>query len=435
MSHPLLSQVAEALQTLFVTRADTLGRETGFIQRKREFSGATFVQTLVFGTLSAPETSVTDFLHAAATCGVYVRSQSLEDRFTESAAMFLQRMLEEAVQTAVAAEPVLLPILQRFTGVFLLDSTTVRLPDELVTLRAGRNSSNAVKLQVRWDLLTGQLDGPLLQPERQHDRASTFQSQSLPQGSLRLADTGFFALDRLAAMDRDGCFWLTRIPAQTLVGKDGQWFALPTFLARYGPAREGESWETEILLGKKKRLPCRFLALRVSEEVAAKRRKCLESQAKRRGKRLQKGQKLRTSWTFYVTNAPRMRMSVEEAWVLARLRWQVELLFKLWKSQVRLDESRSQKPWRVLCEFLAKLLAVLIQHWIQVTTAWHLPDRSLTKLASLIRKQTLHLAGLLKSLDALIAFLAALKPVAETACRLQRRKDKPNHAQCLEAIP
>ena len=57
-----------------------------------------------------------------------------------------------------------------------------------------------------------------------------------------------------------------------------------------------------------------------------------------------------TAWTLFVTNVPRNRLTLSEALVLGRTRWQIELLFRLWKSHGRFDESRSTKPWRILCE-------------------------------------------------------------------------------------
>jgi IS4 transposase len=51
-----------------------------------------------------------------------------------------------------------------------------------------------------------------------------------------------------------------------------------------------------------------------------------------------------------VTNVPAARLRVAEALVLARARWQIELLFKLWKQHGRIDEAHSAHPWAVLCE-------------------------------------------------------------------------------------
>ena len=67
--------------------------------------------------------------------------------------------------------------------------------------------------------------------------------------------------------------------------------------------------------------------------------------------------------------------------MLARVRWQVELLFKLWKSHNRIDEWRTGKPWRVLCEVYAKLLAVIVQHWLTLVGCWQRPERSLVRAA------------------------------------------------------
>ena len=78
--------------------------------------------------------------------------------------------------------------------------------------------------------------------------------------------------------------------------------------------------------------------------------------------------------------------------VLARMRWQIELLFKRWKSQLQLDVSRSHPPWRILCEIDAKLLVALFAHWLLALTCWEYPDRSLPKALRTIQAHAAHLA-------------------------------------------
>jgi len=51
-----IDKLAKTLQTLFTTEADTAGKESGMIQRRRKISGAGFVQSLVFGWLEDPKT-------------------------------------------------------------------------------------------------------------------------------------------------------------------------------------------------------------------------------------------------------------------------------------------------------------------------------------------------------------------------------------------
>ena len=90
-----------------------------------------------------------------------------------------------------------------------------------------------------------------------------------------------------------------------------------------------------------------------------------------------------------MTNVPPERLSLRKALILIRVRWQVELLFKLWKSLGQSDEWRTTKPWRILCEVYAKLLALLIQHWLFPFKYWSFPDRSLAKAAQTVRRLAL----------------------------------------------
>jgi hypothetical protein len=53
-----IDKLAKTLQTLFTTEADTAAKESGMIQRRRKISGAGFVQSLVFGWLDDPTTTI-----------------------------------------------------------------------------------------------------------------------------------------------------------------------------------------------------------------------------------------------------------------------------------------------------------------------------------------------------------------------------------------
>lgn len=71
----------------------------------------------------------------------------------------------------------------------------------------------------------------------------------------------------------------------------------------------------------------------------------------------------------------------------------------MWKQQALLDEWSSDKPWRILCEVYAKLLAMLIQHWVLLLACWEDPHRSLSSVAEVLREHVPVLAhGLVRHL-------------------------------------
>ena len=83
------------------------------------------------------------------------------------------------------------------------------------------------------------------------------------------------------------------------------------------------------------------MAVRVPQEVADQRRRRLHEEFRDKGKTPSARLLALAAWTMMVTTVPDAQLSVAEALVLLRERWQIELLFKLWKSQGRVDEWRS----------------------------------------------------------------------------------------------
>ena len=91
-------------------------------------------------------------------------------------------------------------------------------------------------------------------------------------------------------------------------------------------------------------------------------------------------------WTIVLTNASAILLSLKQVMLLLKVRWQIEILFKLWKEYLAIDEWNSHNPWRILTEIYAKLLTALLFHWTTLFDFWKHPDRSLFKTVQLFQK-------------------------------------------------
>jgi len=103
-------------------------------------------------------------------------------RFTPDAAHFLKGVLDGSIEQMLRANPVAIEVLQRFEGVYLLDSSIVTLPDELADIWHGcgghpQNSSASVKRSVCWNLTRGEF-GLHLESGRTQDKSSPLAIQS-----------------------------------------------------------------------------------------------------------------------------------------------------------------------------------------------------------------------------------------------------------------
>jgi hypothetical protein len=173
----LTTQIENALRQLLEHEANTLARETGFVQRQRKLTGSTFAHLILCGATSNPCPTCTDWTQAAAVAGTTLTPQAIEQRFTPEAAHFLYALLQRLVACVVTTcTPEAASLLERFADVFIKDSTVIPLPRALASVWQGlgdsKGASAAVKLQVRGDFRTGQLAGPALQPARCHDRTT-----------------------------------------------------------------------------------------------------------------------------------------------------------------------------------------------------------------------------------------------------------------------
>jgi hypothetical protein len=429
----IVTRVAASLQALVGVMAEEAEAHSPVVLRRRKFTTATLAKTFVFGFLSHPRASDEELAQTAGLFGVHVTTQALEQRFTPRLAAFLEALFRRAAGHVIHAQKALAPILERFPAVYLLDSTCESLPDAQRDRFPGCGGSHgggqaAMTLQTMWEIRSGAMQAVQIEAGRDCDYKTSLQAAPLAPGSLRIADLGYFDTAVLQAMVLTGVCFLSRLQYGTRVfAPDGRALPLLAWLARQG----GPLVDPQVLVGAERQVACRIIAWRLPEEQANRRRQKLIAEARRKDGRVPGAERLAwCDWTILVTNVPEELLTPKEAAVLYRARWQIERLFKRWKSLGLIAELAGSTVARQMVRVWSRLLAVLVQHWVMLSTAWGTARRSLDKAWKAIQNRALLLARALDNRTRLEYELVQLADTLATTAKQNRHK-KPSTFELL----
>jgi hypothetical protein len=345
-----LAKAGEAIQTFFQRTAERLARVSGFVQRESKVTGAHWIQTLTFGFIETPDATLNKLAQVSTDLGVPVTPQGLEERMTDEAVEFLQAMFGESLKLFRQEHSLPVDLLDRFSVVELLDSSLIGLPAVMVKEFPGCGGDGpeaSVKVQLVVELRRGSL-AITLEPGRSPDQTYVPTPHARSR-SLRISDLGYFNMEVFAQIDQDDAFFLSRLNLQTaLFDPDtGERIDLLAWLL----STEAAQFERPVLLGLETRLPVRLLVGRMPQEVADERRRKAKETARRQGRTASPRHLALLNWSLYVTNVPLELLSLEEAVRLYRVRWQIELVFKVWKrssTRPRRGQAPSADPVRAV---------------------------------------------------------------------------------------
>jgi hypothetical protein len=467
-----LAELPHFLQDLFTDSPEALDAQARcdgdpaappFCRRRRAVTPSSFARALVFGWRDHPRASIAPLAHYAGCLGPPLSESGLRQHLNPRGAALLRDLLDHALQPLFLGQPSALPLLRRFAGVYLFDSTVLSLPAGLARDYAGCGNQSqphaAVKRLLGLELTCGGLIQVDFFSARDPDQALTPQAQPLPEGALRYADLGFFSLDFFREQAAQGVFGFTRAHPQRVVQRGAQPAqSLGAFLRGRGPQVDVAA----VTVGTKDRLRCRLIAWRVPDAVAQGRQRKLQESYRRRERRRrhkrERGQKggpgrrrgagrrrrlpvtaeqLRwCEWVVVLTNVPAEKLSVAEAQALLRARWQIELLIKLWKQSGCLEGIRGQKRGRVECELLAKVLGQVVAHGSVLASGRVYLEVSAPQAAELVRKYAERLGQALgQGLPALLGVWEELLGRLQRVGRRRRGRLRPSTEQRLAGTP
>ncbi len=150
--------------------------------------------------------------------------------------------------------------------------------------------------------------------------------------------------------------------------------------------------------------------------------------------------KARLALNLYVTNTNAEQVSTQNIWDFYRLRWQIELVFKIWKSFCKIDKVKKVQIYRLQCYIYSKLIFILL--------GWQI----LWRVAALMKEQGKELS-MMKAFKTLVGtkfnhmrqvfikkntkideFLMEFFQISIKKHLLEKRKKKPTSQQILEAL-
>lgn len=445
-----VSQLATLFECTLGETANELARECGAVQRERKLSGSQLVQILMWSWWEDPEATWEDMAdNAFRWFGSEISHQALNDRAEMPLYEVFKRLCERALANAVEAEPTTVPILSRFGSVEIHDATTISLTSDLYEMFPGcgnqhNSEASAIKFVVRMEVLSGQVSAVVIGNGREADTKLGPQLPTPEAGSLVMKDRGFFDVKELKRYDEAGAYFLMRpgtvvniaeLTTGTIQGdvKDpglvpGKMQELPAFL-RLQSADTTEI-DREIELGNE-RFRCRLIAVRCSEEVANRRKQKLREELKRKGREPSENQMTMCEWFVLISNVLADMLSIKEACVVYRVRWQIELLFKCYKSDAGLDKSRARTGSSRLVELMAKWLACLLEHVLLAPTGGPLGNTSWRGRVRRVKKWASDLARALGNRDQLIDVLRKILEHLKSLRPKAKRKKNPGTLDLL----
>ena len=369
MAEPLLSSLAMLTEFFSADHIEAAARRTGFVQRASKITGKVFLGLITFGPWSTAKTSLAQLAAKAGQLPkpVAVSPEAIYQRMNARALAFLREMIQRAFAKLHAGDTVGEEgLFTPFTRVHIADSTGFGLPDSLQALFPGAGGSAGqagAKLQLVWDYQSSTFAHFALIPWNIPDNKYIDTVVALAQkGTLFLFDLGYFKLAAFACIAAAQAYFLTRLNHQTTLSEAVGGGLSVVELPRVLPAEPRPLLEKAVFLGAREHVAARLIAVRMPEAIVNERRRQARKTAKKRGYTPSHAHLTLLAWNLFVTNVPGTVWAPQTVCKAYPIRWQVELIFKSWKSYLQLATLPTKTATTPLCYLYGRLLLILLNY-------------------------------------------------------------------------
>jgi hypothetical protein len=353
-----ISNIPQKIFNFLYETSEQLGKETKYKQRHSKLTPSGFIRALI-STSFSPFFDLETFCDFLKEQGIQIRKQSVHERFNQYTEAFLKAMSTSFLNHFQTEKLPMLNGFEAFSGLKIIDSSCVSLHGALNTLFkgcGGAASSAALKIQVQFDYLQGQINELTLTSGSDNDQGFDNYFNEIQKGALYLMDLGYFKLSSFKKIIEGDAFFVSRLLTGTkLLTLDKQPLDLLGILSTSGPL-----FSQQLLLGAQHKIPVRLVAQRLPKELADRRRQRLNEDHRRRGSKPSQESLALQDWSLYITNTQESQIKQEQIHQTYALRWQIELLFKLSKSLMQIHVLNTARPSRVVVQTYGKFLSLML---------------------------------------------------------------------------
>lgn len=425
---------------------DKIAKDTGFVKRSSTVTGSNFLELLLTNSTQGSLLSLEDLAcNFQTNFGKQISKQGLDERFNENTVLYLKQVLNVLILQKLNTtfhqrkEP-------HFEACRLRDSTRFALPKEYKTVYKGQGgavkSESMISIQYEFDVISGNHIDLQLTSGCRNDQKDTIESiANVKKGELLIRDLGYITTPYLNQIIDAEAFFLNRLPTKISVyTQENQKIE---FSKVYKILKQNKLpyLELPVFLGKKAQIPCRLVVSICKEEAVNKRLKKTTKNTKSNGYKVSQETKNRAKLNMYITNAPEDKIKAQDIYQLYTLRWQIELIFKVWKSIAKINQVKKVKIHRFESILLVGLIWVLANwHVFQVIDRWLLSDKnelkplSIWKFYKFTSKYIDCFFKTINSREKIAEWLSTLLSIANTKLTRDFKKGSSPHIQRLDTL-
>lgn len=411
-------------------------RKAGFCKRESKLNPFVFFDLLMYDSISAKNKSLNQLaIEALASHDIGISKQGIDKKFNNQSIAFLKLLIEKQLSVDLSQQ-IEQGWLSLFNRVLIKDSTRFELPEEYKVHfpgTGGAASKAGACIQFEYDIKGGSItDLSLNAAIKPDNRDATTLLNTIASNDLVIRDLGYFTFRSFSNLVSKGAFFISRLMPKTRLYKmkDGIIHEiniknLYDIMKKYGLSRV----EKNVLIGNEPKIPVRLIVELLPDEVYEKRIRKLARRHKSKQRHTSEKFKLMSRFNFIITNVPETTLPIEVVPALYRIRWQIELIFKIWKSVIGIHHNRMMKYTRWLCLLHFKLLLMIVNWNIIMTKRNHLYNQigellSLNKCFKTLFDNTYRLREAIRQgLKGIIKFIRLIEKIFKDNHWLENKKN------------
>lgn len=367
--HDLKDMITQLEKLISPNFCEEIAEQTGFIERSSsQIKGFDFLQAIVIPNgfvESETLNSLATRMHTINPECNLSASALAQRMYTAGAERFMQSCFSKAFQEMMKKDAVKLGDLakfEQFGRILIEDSTMIELHKNLKEVYKGRGgaaSEAALKVNLIFDF-------KLCQIIEMTTFSANIPDQSLAdrivpllkKNDLVIRDLGYYALDKIKQI-AEKAYFISRFKSNVTVYETEN-STEPLDLAKFIERNMVQGITDVIVFIGKERYPVRLVACRMSQEAINKRRRDANRTAQRCGRKTSEKKSKLLDYGIFITNVSNTTLSSVDVMAIYRVRWKAELIFKEWKSCLKIHVFKGYKERRINCLIYGRLIMVFI---------------------------------------------------------------------------